>query len=193
MAITAAYGFKPVQLLGGLPFSGGTIREFAVTPAAATNPMGNGDLVNITAGVATTIAAAPAAGTLSANTPVGVCVGVRFVDPVLKQSQHANFLPANSVGYTSIFALVVDGPDVLYQIRYNGVLTSANIGNNTSVTFVAASTTNGAAQSYASGAALTATLPFRIIDVIGGDGVNYTDIIVRYNWQTQAYAFPTGQ
>jgi len=198
MALTTGYGFKPVQLLGGKNFSGGTIREFVVTPAAATNPICNGDLVTTAAGVVLTVATAPAAGTLSTNSPVGVAVGVRYVDPALKQQQHANFLPANSTGYTSIFAKVVDDPDVLFQVRYDGALTYTSIGNNCTMTFAAGSTANGAAKWYASGVATTATLPFRIIDVLSGgtdsgSGTAYTDIIVKYNWQTHAYHFPTGQ
>lgn len=197
MAVSG-YGFKPVQLLGGKAFSGGTIREFVVTPASATNPICTGDLVTTAAGVVLTVATAPAAGTLSTNSPVGVSVGVRYTDPVLKQTQHAQFLAANSTGYTNIFAKVVDDPEVLFQVRYDGTLTYTSIGNNCTMTFVAGSTVTGNAKFYASGAATTNTLPFRIVDIVAsgtdqGTGTAYTDIIVKYNWQVHAYHFPTGQ
>jgi hypothetical protein len=197
MAVSG-YGFKPVQLLGGKAFSGGTIREFVVTPASATNPICTGDIVNTQAGVALSAAAAPAAGTLSANSPIGICCGVRYSDPVLKQTQHAQFLAANSTGYTNIFAKVIDDPDVLYQIRYDGTLTYTSIGSNCTITFVAGSTVTGNSKYYASGVATTNTLPLRIIDIVttgtdGGTGTAFTDIIVKFNWQTHQYHFPTGQ
>lgn len=200
MAVSG-YGLKVVQLVGGKAFSGGTIREFAVTAAAATNPICNGDLVTSAAGVVLTVATSPVsivAGTVNTNTPIGVCVGVRFTDPVLKQTQHANFLPANSTGYASIFALVVDDPDVLFQARYDGAITTTSIGSNCALTFVAGNTTNGIAKSYMSGVATTATLGFRIMDIVatGTDpvtGTAFTDIIVKYNANTHAYALVTGQ
>lgn len=194
MAISSGYGFKPVQLLGGKAFSGGTIREFVVTPAAATYNIMNQGLVTSAAGVVLGVgAAAPAAGTLSTNTPIGVCVGVRFSDPVLKQTQHAAYLPANSVGYTNIFAKVVDDPDVLFQCRIDAAVTYTVIGYNCNWVVGTDDTAHGISRSYVTGAATTNTFPFRIVDVIGGDGSTYTDIIVKYNWQTHAYSFPTGQ
>jgi hypothetical protein len=197
MAITTGYGFRPIQLLGGKAFSGGTIREFVVTPAAATNPICTGDLVTEALGVVLTVATAPAAGTVSTNTPIGVCVGVRFTDPVLKQTQHSQFLPATSTGYTNIFAKVVDDPDVLFQVRYEGTLTYANIGRNCTLTYAAGSTTTGNSLAYATGMATTNTLPFRIVDIVqsltDSNGAAVTDIIVKYNANTHAYHQVLGQ
>ena len=197
MAVSG-YGFKPVQLLGGKAFSGGTIREFAVTAASATNPICNGDIVNTQAGVALSAAAAPAAGTLSANSPIGIACGVRYTDPVLKQTQHAQFLPANSTGYSNIYVKTIDDPDLLMQIRYDGTLTYTSIGSNCTINWVAGSTTTGNSKYYANGVATTNTLPLRIIDIVAtgtdpGTGTAYTDIIVKWNWQTHQYHFPTGQ
>lgn len=197
MAITTGYGFKPVQLIGGKAFSGGTLREFVVTPAAATNPICNGDLVNIQAGVALTVATAPAAAAAAgANTPVGIAMGVRFTDPVLKQTQHAQFLPANSTGYTNIFVKTVDDPEVLMQIRYDGTLTYTSIGSNCTFTYAAGSTVTGNSKAYASGVAATNTLPLRIVDIVstGTDsaGAAYTEIIVKFN-AVHAYNLVLGQ
>ena len=197
MALTTGYGFKPVQLIGGKAFSGGTIREFVVTPASATNPICNGDLVNIQAGVALTVATAPAASAAAgANTPVGIAVGVRFTDPVLKQTQHAQSLPANSTGYTNIFVKTVDDPEVLMQIRYDGTLTYTSIGSNCTFSYVQGSTVTGNSKVYASGVAATNTLPLRIVDIVGtgtdSAGAAYTEIIVAYN-NVHAYKLPLGQ
>jgi len=194
MAITTGYGLKPVQLLGGKAFSGGTIREFVVTPGNNTYAFGQGALITSAAGVAKVVgAAAPAAGTLSTNTPIGVLVGLRFNDPTLKQQQHSQYLPADSTGYTNIFAKVVDDPTVLFQTRVDAALTYTSIGLNVNFVYSAADSVTGVAKSYCTGAATTNTFPFRIVDVLSGDGSTYTDVIVKYNWQTHAYDFPTGQ
>jgi len=115
----------------------------------------------------------------------------------MKQPLHGQFLPATSTGYTNIFAKVVDDPDVLFQVRYEGTLTSANIGRNCTVTYAAGSTTTGNSLAYATGMATTATLPFRIVDIVGSstdvNGAAVTDIIVKYNVGTHAYNLATGQ
>lgn len=197
MAITTGYGFKPVQLTGGQNFSGGTIREFVVTAAAATNPICTGDWVNSTAGVVLTSGAAPAAGTLGANTPIGVCTGVSYTDPVLKQPVHASFLPANSTGYTNIKALVVDDPDLIMQIRYEGTLTYTSIGLNCTITYASGSTSTGVSKVYATGVATTNTLPLRIVGIVesltDSNGAAVTDILVRYNASTHQYHLVLGQ
>lgn len=198
----SGYGLKPVQLLGGKNFSGGTIREFVVTPAAATYNICTGDMVTSAAGVVLAVGAASpvsiVAGTVNTNTPIGVCCGVRYTDPVLKQTQHAQFLPLNSTGYTNIFAKVIDDPEVLYQCRYDGALTFTSIGSNCAMTYVAGSTVTGNAKFYMSGVAATATLGFRIVDIVAGGtdpgtGTAFTDIIVKFNANTHAYALVTGQ
>jgi hypothetical protein len=114
----------------------------------------------------------------------------------MKQSQHANFLPATSTAYSQIFAKVVDDPDVLFQVRADTAsLTYTSIGKNcTLATYVEGNTTNGVSGVYVTGIATTATLPFRIVDVLTSstDGATYTDIIVKYNWQAHQYHLPTG-
>jgi len=76
MATTASpYGLKPINLIGGQAFTGGTIREYRLT-TNNTDPIFNGDLVKLTAGVPSTVTATPVAGTTLGI--VGVCVGVRY-------------------------------------------------------------------------------------------------------------------
>ena len=200
MAITTGYGFKPVQLLGGQAFSGGTLREFVVTPGNNTTPYGVGSLITLAAGVAKAVATSPVAivgQTTTTNQPVGVMTGVRFTDPVYKQTVHAPFLPADSTGYANIFVKVVDDPDCLFQIRYEGTLTFTSIGSNVAVSFGTTSSTTGNCKDYATGVATTLTLGFRIVDIVGSltdsTGAAVTDIIVKYNANVHAYHLQTGQ
>ena len=200
MAITTGYGLKPVQLIGGVAFSGGTLREFVVTPGGNTTPYGVGSMITIALGVAKAVATSPVAivgQTTTTNQPVGICAGVRFTDPVLKQTQHAAYLPADSTGYSNIFVKVVDDPNILMQVRYEGTLTYTSIGQNVAMSFGTTSATTGNCKDYATGVATTLTLGFRIIDIIGSltdsTGAAVTDIIVKYNANVHAYNLQTGQ
>jgi hypothetical protein len=120
--VAAPYGLKPIKLIGSQPFSA-AMREIAMTINSA-NGIFMGDLVNIAAGQPTSVAATPTT-TAGVNTPVGVCVGVRYTDPVMKQEQHNTFLPANAItnGYTKVWIKVVDDPDVLFLVQADGAVT----------------------------------------------------------------------
>jgi hypothetical protein len=61
--VASPYGLKPVNLIGGQSFNGGVIREYAVT-TNNTAPIFFGDMVKLTAGVPSVVAATPTAGTL---------------------------------------------------------------------------------------------------------------------------------
>jgi hypothetical protein len=195
MALTVGtYGLRPIKALGDRPYTGGSIREIPLAAGAGT-ALGVGDLVTSASGVGAAIGTIPTPGTANGNTPYGVCVGVRFNDPTLKQQQYGQYLPANTTGYTNMFARVVDDPDMLFQIRYEGTLTSTAVGRNVSWTYGAPSATTGVSTSYATGIAVTATLPFRVIDIVGSgtdsSGAAYTDILVTYN-NIHAYRLVTG-
>jgi hypothetical protein len=200
MAITTGYGLKPVQLIGGQAFSGGTMREFVVTPGNNTTPYGVGSLITIAAGVAKAVATSPVAivgQTTTTNQPVGVMTGCRYTDPVLKQTQHGPYLPADTTGYANIFVKVVDDPDCLFQVRYEGTLTYTSIGSNVALAFGTTSATTGNCKDYAVSVATTLTLGFRIVDIIAAStdsaGAAVTDIIVKYNANVHAYNLQTGQ
>jgi len=200
MAITTGYGLKPIQLIGGQTFSGGTLREFIVTPGNNTTPYGVGSMITIAAGVAKAVATSPVGivgQTTTTNQPVGVMTGVRFTDPVYKQTVHAAYLPADSTGYTNIFVKVVDDPDCLFQVRYEGTITTTSIGSNVAMAFGTTSATTGQCKDYAVSVATTLTLGFRIVDIVGAltdsAGAAVTDIIVKYNANVHAYHLQTGQ
>ena len=118
--VAAPYGLKPISLIGGQSFTGGTIREYLMTTNTAT-AIFNGDLVALgvsAAGQPTALAATPTTSTVGL---VGVCVGVRYqlAGQQLGYPLYAQYLPANAVtaGYTNIFIRVVEDPDQLYQVQ----------------------------------------------------------------------------
>lgn len=197
---SAPYGLRPVKLIGSQQFAG-AIREIKMTTNSA-NGIFTGDLVNITAGQPSAITATPTT-TANTATPVGVCVGVRYTDPVNQQERHNTYLPANAItnGYTNVWIKVVDDPDCLFVVQADGAVTRANIGKNAALgNFSAGSTTTGNSKvnlNTASIATQANTQAVRIIDCVesafstAGDA--YTDVYVKFNQGVHAYQNPLGQ
>jgi hypothetical protein len=192
------YGFRPVQRLGGNPFSGST-RTFAVT-TNNTAAIYTGDLVTINAGVPTIISATPTT-TRGTTTPVGVFMGCEYVNATTKQPQWSQYLPAAAVtaGHTKIKIYVLDDPFCLFQVQATGAVTAASIGLNTTVilTTAGSTVTGNSGQSIShSAVALTATFAVRIVVLVDAPGSTagdaYTDCIVMFNPGVHAYMNATG-
>jgi hypothetical protein len=182
--VSAPYGLKPVNLIGGQVYAGST-RQIPIASGYATSIF-NGDVVKLSSdGVLV-----KETGTTTA-TPVGVFVGVSYTDPVLKYKLFSQYYPANTVA-SDIVAYVVDDPDALFKVALvSGTTVIAGygrtiVGNNVSLVQNAgdADTGNSAVAVLGSSAATTASLPVRIIDVVpetvNADG-DYTEVIVKWN------------
>jgi hypothetical protein len=214
--VSAPYGLKPLSLIGGQSFTGGTIREYLLT-TNNTAAIYNGDLVALgvsVAGQPTVVAATP---TTSSTGVVGVCVGVRYqlAGQQLGYPLYAQYLPAGAVnaGYTNIFIRVVEDPDQLYQVQaagsvgYGSIGKTGALGNFTGGTGSSTgSTTTGNSVVNLTGTlssgALTvsnaSTAAVKIVDLVnssstfGGNfpsnpGDAYTDCIVKINFGVHSY------
>lgn len=217
--VVSPYGLRPINLIGGQAFNGGVIREFRMTSNTATGIF-NGDLVKIASGQPTAVVTGDSpvamnlgttAGNATAGAPrgvVGVCVGVSYVDPILKYQVFAQYLPANAVnsGYTNIRVRVMDDPDALYTVQaataigtFSGGIYAA-VGRNVAFNFsTAGSTVTGVSGVAAdTGAnwgsiAVTSTLALRIIDIVAETASDtYPDLIVKLNTGFHAYQNPVG-
>lgn len=188
MANTSSpYGLKPVALLGGRAFNGGTIKEIPMTVNSAI-AIGAGDIVSIgslSAGQPAALAATPT--TASAGV-IGVCVGVSYTDPVLKQTQHAQNLPANAIssGYTNVIVKVNDDPDQVYQLQSVGAVADTVLGKfcaveNFGVGAYGNSTVRGSTP------ANTTTLAFRIIGFASPASDTQRDLLVKFNQGVHMY------
>jgi hypothetical protein len=195
MATTAApYGLLPLNLIGGQSFTGGSIRDYAMTVNSAT-AIFKGDIVAIGVASAGQPSALTATPTTSTRGLVGVAVGVSYVDPVLKYQVYANFLPAGAIsaGYTNVAIRVVEDPDQLYQVQGDAAVAATEIGMNAPLTNFGGSTTTGNSTIAldASATANTATLAVRIVDLVNGPfstpGDAYTDCIVKFNFGVHSY------
>ena len=196
--ISAPYGLKPVNLIGGQVFAGST-RLMEIASGYATNIF-YGDLVKRVAD-----------GTIEKDTgtatatPNGVFLGVSFTNASTGQVQQQQYYPASQAiaTGTKIFAVVADDPDTLFQVvscssgtTVAGMGMSA-IGNNIELIQNAGSTIigNSAVAINEGTQAVTSTLPIRIIDVVresatGAD--TFVEFIVKINATMHQYNNSTG-
>ena len=195
--VSAPYGLKPVNLIGGQVFAGST-RLMQIASGYATNIF-YGDLVKrISDGTIE-----KDTGTTTA-TPTGVFLGVQFTNGSTGQVQQQQFYPASQSikSGTQIFAVVADDPDTLFQVAVvsgttviTGVGISA-IGNNATLVQNAGSTTTGnSAVAILDSTATTNTLPIRIIDVVRDTATaadNFPEVIVKINATMHQYNNATG-
>ena len=195
--VSAPYGLKPINLIGGQVFAGAT-RLMQIASGYATSIF-YGDLVKrISDGTIE-----KDTGTATA-TPCGVFLGVSFTNSSTGQIQQQQFYPASQSikSGTQIFAVVADDPDTLFQVAVvsgttviTGVGISA-IGNNSELVQNAGSATTGnSAVALLAATATTNTLPIRIIDVVRDTATaadNFPEVIVKINFGMHQYNAATG-
>ena len=196
--VSAPYGLKPVNLIGGQVFAGAT-RLMEIASGYATSIF-YGDLVKrISDGTIE-----KDAGTTTA-TPCGVFLGVSFTNQSTGQIQQQQYYPASQAiaSGSKIFAVVADDPDTLFQVVSCSATTTvagmgiSAIGNNIALIQNAGSTTTGNSKvAIDEGTqATTNTLPIRIIDVVretatGAD--TFVEFIVKINATMHQYNNSTG-
>ena len=186
--VSAPYGFRPINSIGGTPYAGST-RLVPVDSGAVYT----GDLVEMLASGKCAVIASGSA----APQALGVCVGVQYTNSS-GQTVQAQYAPAS--GVTNVVAYVVDDPRALFQVAVVSsgttiaTLGRAAVGQNTSVVLNSGSATSGdSAQAIDDTTDITATLPIRIVDVVpatatGADA--YVEMIVKIN--THTYNNTTG-
>lgn len=195
--VSAPYGLRPVNLIGGQVFAGAT-RQMQIASGYATNIF-YGDLVKrISDGTIE-----KDTGTATA-TPCGVFLGVSFTNASTGQVQQQQYYPASVAikSGTEIFAVVADDPDTLFQVAVvsgTTVITGVGItaiGNNSTLVQNAGSTTTGnSAVAITATTAVTASLPIRIIDVVRDTETtadNFPEVIVKINFGMHQYNNATG-
>ena len=195
--VSAPYGLKPVNLIGGQVFAGAT-RQMEIASGYATNIF-FGDLVKrISDGTIE-----KDTGTTTA-TPCGIFLGVSFTNGSSGQIQQQQYYPASTSikSGTKIFAVVADDPDTLFQVAVvsgTTVITGVGItaiGNNATLVQNAGSTTTGDSKvAILDSTATTNTLPIRIIDVVRDTATatdNFPEVIVKINATMHQYNNSTG-
>ena len=191
--VSAPYGLKPINLIGGQVFAGAT-RLMEIASGYNANIF-YGDFVKRVIG-----------GTIEkdtgtvANTPCGVFLGCQFTNASTGQVQQQQYYPASQqiATGTSIYAVVCDDPDTLFQVAVcsagttMATVTQNAIGTNMSILATAGSTTSGNS-SYSvlsTSPAETNTFPVRVIDVVpesAPTATTYSEVIVKINFGIHQY------
>ena len=200
--ISKPYGFKPINLIGGLVFAGAT-RKMRIASAYATS-IGYGDLL-IRASDGTVERSAATAAKPTGGF-AGVFLGCEFINPSTGQLQfQQNFVGGTTVTTGYITAYVCDDPDALFQVAVvsgTTVVTGVqftSVGNNATIVNNTAITNAGNSQiALLDSTATTDTLPIRIVDVvpdtafISGGNTLYPEVIVKFNFGMHAYETAVG-
>lgn len=167
--ISAPYGFKPVNLIGGQPYAGST-RNLPIAYNYGT-AIYFGDPVTLSSGYAVL----PSLPVNSTNTIVGYFVGCYYTNPTTKQRLYSQYYPGN-VTAGDITAIVVDDPDVILQVAATTTAGGSTIGSFSSLLVgsnVVGGTQTGSAQTgdslmsvVGASAAGASTAGFRVIQLV---------------------------
>lgn len=201
MATTASpYGFRPINLIGGLPYAGST-RQFKMNPSGYASNIFYGSVVALDAdGYLTLVTNVGSNADAFPVGVVGVFVGCQYTNPTTKQLTFSQYYPAN-VAASDIYAFVVDDPNALFQVQANGAVTQEDLGQNVFLanaqsTSTGSTTTGNSNIAVSSNTADTSTIAFRIVDFVNSTtstvGDAYTDLIVKFNAGIHSYTRGTG-
>jgi len=165
--ISAAYGFKPVNLIGGQVFSGST-RNLPIQYNYGT-AIYYGDFVQLSSGYVTILA-----NTISSNVAVGVFLGCYYTNPTTKQRQYAQYYPANVLA-GDITAIICDDPDTVFKVAVTTGASATTIGSASSIIVgqnMAGNTLTGSASTGNSSGAVVGSTPatstgnFRVLNLV---------------------------
>jgi hypothetical protein len=156
----AAFGMKPVRMIGGAPYTGGQSR-YRIAANYGTSIF-QGDMVaQVTGG---TVEVHADGGTVPV---VGVFNGVQYTDPTSGEQVFSNYYPA-STNASDLIAFVIDDPDVVYEVQADDTFPVADLFGNFDIVYTTAGSTStgisGAELDVTTGATAT-TLPIKAIDI----------------------------
>ena len=133
--VVEQYGLKPSRQLNGSPFINAQNRyRIAANNSSA---IFQGDLVkpldsgNISRAVANT-----------SDTVVGVFNGCFYTDPTTQKPTFLNYYPG-SINASDIIAMVIDGPDTVFEIKADATFVVADLFKNYSITNQTGATQTG--------------------------------------------------
>ena len=175
--VSAPYGLKPINLIGGQVFAGST-RNIAIQYGFNTNIF-YGDVVSISRGYITRTTVTTGAGASTGGTGtgiIGVFLGCSYTNPLTKQKAFSQYWPAGTLAGDA-FAIVTDDPDTLFRVAAVTAAAGTTIGSvarpmiglNVTGSNLAGSTANGNSSNAivpSVSVENTSTLPFRIVDVV---------------------------
>jgi len=157
--VVEKYGLRPSRQLNGSPFINAQNRyRIAANYGTAIY---QGDLV-----IPVTGGGIERATANTSNAVVGVFNGCFYTDPTTQKPTFSNFYPG-TVNASDIIAMVVDGPDTVYEIKSNASFAVADLFRNYSITNTTGSTKTGIsfAQLDVATSGTTGTFAVQAIDI----------------------------
>ena len=192
------YGFAPYNLEGGRVYAGAT-RKLPIASGYAQN-IGYGDLVILQAdGTIARLDTTTGSKNAFANPPIGVFLGCSYGQSTgLKYALWAQSWPSGTVA-SDAYAIIADDPNVLFKVLVTNAgtaytssgATAADVGANlgyyqaagTSSALINTATGDSVVSANLASKGTTATLPFRIVDVVPltalSDG-SFQEVVVQY-------------
>jgi hypothetical protein len=167
--VSAPYGLKPINLIGGQVFAGST-RNYPIQYGYATNIF-YGDIVNIIRGsIVDNADTTDSTGTGI----VGVFLGCSYTNPTTKQKQFAQYWPAGTAA-GDCQAIVCDDPDTVFKVVMCSATTviasaaNAMLGQNFGLIQNAGNvnTGNSAVAALYSASTTSADLALRVVGLVG--------------------------
>ena len=156
----AAFGMKPVRMIGGAPYTGGQSR-YRIAANYGTSIF-QGDMVaQVTGG---TVEIHADGGTV---TVVGVFNGCMYTDPTSGEQVFSNYYPA-STNASDLIAFIIDDPDVVYEVQADDTFPVTDLFGNFDIVYTSAGSTktgiSGSELDVTTGATNT-NLPIKAIDI----------------------------
>jgi hypothetical protein len=176
--VSAPYGYKPINLIGGQVFSGST-RMYPISYGYATS-LFYGDPVTIQ----TTSSGNAVAGTVvtqasavsTTNTIVGIFLGCYYTNPSTKQRLYSQYWPGGTLAADAT-AVVCDDPDTVFRAvactaagtatvaSVSSLLVGQNVAGTTLTTSGSTATGDGASGVVAAGANASGG-GFRVLGIV---------------------------
>lgn len=166
--VSAPYGLKPINLIGGQVFAGST-RNLPIQYGYASNIF-YGDLVNIIRG---SVVKNTDTSSSTGTGLVGVFLGCSYTNPTTKQKQFAQYWPASTTA-GDCQAIICDDPDTVFKVVMCSATTviasasTAMIGQNFGLIQNAgsANTGNSAVAALYSATTTTAAFALRVVGLV---------------------------
>ena len=156
----AAFGLKPVKMIGGSPYSGGVSR-YRIAANYGTSIFQGDMVMQVTGG---TVELPADGGTVPI---VGVFNGCQYTDPTTGEQVYSNYYPA-STNASDIIAFIIDDPNVVFEVQADAAFPVADLFGNFDIVYTSAGSTktgiSGAELKVADGGTGT-TLSVKAIDI----------------------------
>ena len=156
----AAFGLKPVKMIGGSPYSGGVSR-YRIAANYGTSIFQGDMVMQVTGG---TVEIHADGGTVPI---VGVFNGCQYTDPTTGEQVYSNYYPA-STNTSDIIAFIIDDPNVVFEVQEDAAFRFADLFGNFDIVYTSAGSTktgiSGAELKVADGGTGT-TLSVKAIDI----------------------------